>query len=139
MFRSKIWLFFLKNLSCEIKSCYSLYVYQIKLIIEVYIYSLFYLNRRKYWYVGTSLIHSGTRACLFLPDEGSWFVFPTRNNCSDLLHLLVLFYKVICNHTPKRQFSVLFRCIIASMHEISALHNLFAHENASQITPSMLF
>ena len=36
-------------------------------------------------YVGTLLLHFGTHAYLFLPEEGSCYVFSTRNNYSEFL------------------------------------------------------
>ena len=45
------------------------------------------------------LFHFGTRAYLFSPDEGSGYIFSTRNICCEFLASMVLFYKVIFNHT----------------------------------------
>ena len=33
----------------------------------------------------TLLLYFGTRAYLFSPDKGSWYVFPTGNNCCEFL------------------------------------------------------
>ena len=53
------------------------------------------------------LILFGTRAHLFSPDEGSCFIFSIRNNCCEFFTSYGVIFKVIFNHTWKRQFVVL--------------------------------
>ena len=53
----------------------------------------------------------GTHAYLFSPDEGSCYVFSTRATFFrpetifvSFSHLIVIFFKVLLNHSSKRQF-----------------------------------
>ena len=46
-------------------------------------------------YVGTLLLHFGTRAYLFSSEEGSCYVFSTRNNCKFFASDGVIFQSVI--------------------------------------------
>ena len=56
----------------------------------------------------TLLLHFGTRAYLFSPDEGDHAIFfQPETIVVSFLHLMVLFFKVIFNHTSKRQSLVL--------------------------------
>ena len=41
----------------------------------------------------TFLLHFGSHAHLFSPDERSCYVFSTQNNCCDFLHLMVFLLK----------------------------------------------
>ena len=52
-------------------------------------------------------LHFGTRAYLFSPDEGSCYIFSTRNNYCEFLACYSVNIKVIFNHTSKRQFVIL--------------------------------
>ena len=43
----------------------------------------------------TLLLHFGTRAYLFYPDEGSCYLFPTRNNCCEFLASYVVIFQIV--------------------------------------------
>ena len=50
-------------------------------------------------FIRRMLLHFGTRACLFSPDEGACYIFLTRNNCSKFLAYYGVIFKVIFYHT----------------------------------------
>ena len=50
------------------------------------------------------LLHFGTHAYLFSPDEGSSYFFQCETIVASFIHLMVLFCKVIFNHSVLRGF-----------------------------------
>ena len=58
-------------------------------------------------FFGTLLLYLDTSAYLFSPEERSCYVFRPETIVPSLLLLMVLSFKVIFNHTSKRQFGVL--------------------------------
>ena len=48
----------------------------------------------------TLLLHFGTLAYLFLPDEGSCYIFSTQNNCCEFL----AFYGVLLQSDIQQRF-----------------------------------
>ena len=52
-------------------------------------------------------LHYGTRAYLLSPEERSCYVFRPEPIVATFLHLMVLFFKVLSNHSSKRQFLLL--------------------------------
>ena len=56
----------------------------------------------------TATLHFRTRAYLFSPEEESCYVFfQPEAIVVSFLHLMVLFFNVLLNHSSKRQFMVL--------------------------------
>ena len=52
----------------------------------------------------TLLLHFGTRAYLFSPDEGSCYVFRPETMVASFFFLMVLFFKVLLNHSSNTSF-----------------------------------
>ena len=65
-----------------------------------------FVRRKQISYISL-LLHFGTRAYLFSPDEGSCYIFWPKTIVARFLHFMVLLFKVLLNHSSKRQFLVL--------------------------------
>ena len=67
------------------------------------------LGRKNFQYhFSKLLLHFGTRAYLLSPEKGCATVFfRPETIVASLLHLMVLFFKVLLNHCSKRQCLVL--------------------------------